>query len=710
MMMRRTLVASVALAVFTAVLAVHAQDTTKGKTDDPQITKGKNGEPRISEAELAKKEKELHDKFGAFEKSLLTLYQRLSNSSNKKDQEKAAQLKAVLDTTGKLNPSQKFSQFIKFLGSVELKTTVDIAEAVRQASTLAKDLKEILDLLKANEPGANKKEERIALEQLVKELETVIRNQKLVRSQIGNADNKSVGDNQKDVRKETADLENKFGGKGTDGGEAKNMKGTGKEGGAGEKGKGKDLGKDAGDGTKSGDAKNPEAGGQAKPKDGKGGDGEGAKGQSKDAKGGDAGQGKGKDGKGGDGEAGKDKKGGGDPKGGDASGKGKDAGDKGGQAKAGDKQGGGDPKGGAKGGDKGGEASKAGGSKSGEGSKAGGDSKSGSPSDAKQGEAKGGADSKSQGGSKSSGGGGGGESAGGGKSDNQPPPPGKQQDPKDHIANAKQRIQDAQEYQKKAEEELKKNNTPEAADNANNAANELEKAKKRLEDLIRQLRDEEMERVLAALIQRCQRMLEMQQEVLRGTVRVDAQIGATPGKKADRDAILASLNLSDDEAKIVLEATKAIDMLESEGSAVAFPEAFQQVREDMKHVQRRLKNTDVGEVTQAIEQDIIDTLKEMIKALEKAKQELDDKKNPPMPPKEGQPPPNKDEPLIKLIAELKMLKSLQLKVNSRTELYSKRYQGEQAMTEDIRAELQELARRQERIFDAAKKLAAGDNK
>ena len=46
---------------------------------------------------------------------------------------------------------------------------------------------------------------------------------------------------------------------------------------------------------------------------------------------------------------------------------------------------------------------------------------------------------------------------------------------------------------------------------------------------------------------------------------------------------------------------KAIEMLEAEGSAVAFPEVFKQVREDMKIVANRLENADVGTVTVAIE-------------------------------------------------------------------------------------------------------------
>jgi preprotein translocase subunit SecD len=128
----------------------------------------------------------------------------------------------------------------------------------------------------------------------------------------------------------------------------------------------------------------------------------------------------------------------------------------------------------------------------------------------------------------------------------------------------------------------------------------------------------------------------------------------------------------------------------------------------MKHVQRRLKITDVGDVTVTIEQDIVDTLKEMIKALEKAKKDLDDKKNPPKP-NDNPPPPPQDQKLIEKIAELKMIKSMQLRVNARTELYSRRINGEQANEPGIREELRELSGRQERIMEVANKMAKGEN-
>jgi hypothetical protein len=639
-MKRVSLVAAAVLVGFTAVLTLRADDT-KGTAKQPPIQFDKDGRPMLETAPLAAKEKELAEKYASFEKSLLILQQRLANSPDAKDRERSKQLEKVLSTSGDRDILKNFQQLVRILNEQKLDNTGNIGKVVQVAQSLAKDLKEILDLLKSDNGASSKKDERLALERFVKELEKVIRDEKIIRDQTRreSTDPKKIADDQSNTTNDTQKLVSQLGkdGKKGDGGEAKDFKGLAKDKGkGGEKAaEGKNDGKNKIEGGKTGDAKD-------------GGKGDAKKGDQKP---------------GGDGK--------GDPKGGSKDGK---EGSKAGDAKKAD------PKGDA------------------------GAPKSGDQSKGEQGKAKSG-DAKSQGASK---GGQGGDSQGGAKADGNPPPPQGANNPKDDVGQTRKRIQEAIENMKQLEEEIMKGKRPEAEREGDQAIAKLEEAKKKLEDLIRQLREEELERVLAALINRCQKMLAMQEEVLRGTLRVQNEIEISPSKKAERVHVQAGLNLSDDELKIVHEATKAIEILETEGTAVAFPEVFQQVREDMKHVQRRLKGTDFGDVTVTIEVDIIDTLKEMIKALEKAKKDLDDKKNPPKP-NDNPPPPPQDQKLIEKIAELKMLKSMQLRVNARTELYSRRYQGEQAAEAGIREELRELSGRQERIMDAANKMAKGDN-
>ena len=237
----------------------------------------------------------------------------------------------------------------------------------------------------------------------------------------------------------------------------------------------------------------------------------------------------------------------------------------------------------------------------------------------------------------------------------------------------------------------------------------MEDAKKKLEKLLQQMREEEIERVLAALQARCEKMLMMQIQVLAGTEQTDKLVQKRPNKQPDRGDKIEANKLADQEKDIVQEANKCIDILKSEGTAVAFPEVFQQIRDDMLHVQKRLELTDVGGLTQDIEKDIIATLKEMIDALKKARD--DNQSDPGKPGKSGPPPKAGDQKLLELLQELKMVRSLQKRVNDRTIDYAKRFPGqEQARDPQIVRELRVLADRQQRIQQIVSDIAKGANK
>lgn len=287
---------------------------------------------------------------------------------------------------------------------------------------------------------------------------------------------------------------------------------------------------------------------------------------------------------------------------------------------------------------------------------------------------------------------------------NQQPKSGEQQ-PDQQLPGQKQ-VEDAVRDQNNAKKNIDKDKNEDASKNQDDAIKKLEEVRKQWEELLRQLREEELKRLLEALQVRCQRMLAIQIEVYDGTVRVDKAIAQNPDKKPSRPEEQRSLQLSDREQMIVAEASKALQLLETEGSAVAFPEAFSQVHDDARDVARRLGKADVGTVTQGIEQDIISTLKEMIEALEKAKQELQNKQQN----QQGQQGQQGNRSLIDLLAELKMIRSMQVRVNNRTLAYARQYTGEQARDPDIQRELGNLAQRQQKIFTITNNIYRGNNR
>lgn len=266
---------------------------------------------------------------------------------------------------------------------------------------------------------------------------------------------------------------------------------------------------------------------------------------------------------------------------------------------------------------------------------------------------------------------------------------------RDEIARAIERMD-------RAIEELKKQNRDGASKEQSKALADLEEARAKLEEILRQLREEERELLLAALEARFAKMLQMQIQVNTGTLNLDK----TPKDQWTSRHQARSRELAQLEDAIALEAVKALDLLKEEGSSIAFPEAIEQMRSDMLTVARNLEQSDVGELTQLIEKDIVEALGEMIDALQKEMEKNKDEKKDQPPGEEGQ---KQDPALVDKLAELKMLRALQQRINGRTKLLARQFRGEQAESEQVIQLLQDLARRQSRVQQTAYDLATGRN-
>ena len=274
------------------------------------------------------------------------------------------------------------------------------------------------------------------------------------------------------------------------------------------------------------------------------------------------------------------------------------------------------------------------------------------------------------------------------------------QEPTDRAA---ERLRAAQQEMQEAQKQLDKAEREGAAKAQREALKQLEQAKAELERVLRQLREEEMERTLTLLAARFRKMLDAQNKVYDGTVRVDK----VPQAQRDHDDEIEAARLSREESLIVREADRALVLLREEGSSLAFPETVGLMRDDMQQVADRLAETKVGSLTQQLEQDIIEALEETIAALDKAIKDLDKKRTPPgQSPPAGQPT---DPPLVDKLAEIKMIRALQMRINRRTQRYGKIIEGEQAETPELLDALAKLAERQQRIYQATIDLSQSRN-
>jgi hypothetical protein len=264
-------------------------------------------------------------------------------------------------------------------------------------------------------------------------------------------------------------------------------------------------------------------------------------------------------------------------------------------------------------------------------------------------------------------------------------------------------LEEARQEMEKAIQELRdKKDRSKASKHQDEAIRQLLEAKEKLEEILRQLREEEKSLTLASLESRFRKMLSMQLLVYQETVRLD---GEAEGKDANVTA--RGKQLATQEEEIVQEVDKALVVLREEGSSVAFPEAVEAIREDAASIVQLLDQGKAGELTQTLEQAVIEAIEEMVDALQKEMEKKNDEEPQQGEQQQGQP---QDKPLVDALSELKMLRSLQLRINRRTRQLGRMIEGEQAGEPELLQQLKTLSGRQSRIQRATYDLSTGRNK
>lgn len=267
----------------------------------------------------------------------------------------------------------------------------------------------------------------------------------------------------------------------------------------------------------------------------------------------------------------------------------------------------------------------------------------------------------------------------------------------------RQDLEEARQEMEKAIQELKeKKDRGKASRHQDEAIRQLLEAKEKLEEILRQLREEEKSLTLASLESRFRKMLSMQLLIYQETVRLDKE---AEGK--DANLIARGKQLATQEEEIVQEVDKALVVLREEGSSVAFPEAVEAIREDAASIVQLLDQGKSGELTQTLEQAVIEAIEEMIDALQKEMEKKKDEEPQQGQQQQGQP---QDKPLVDSLSELKMLRSLQLRINRRTRQLGRMIDGDQADEPEVLKQLKTLSGRQSRVQQATYDLSTGRNK
>jgi len=189
---------------------------------------------------------------------------------------------------------------------------------------------------------------------------------------------------------------------------------------------------------------------------------------------------------------------------------------------------------------------------------------------------------------------------------------------KEQREKVRKPVESAASAQGKAGKQLQGGDRDGAGDSQGQAVRDLDEAIRQLENDLAQARQEERKQQLQDLLSRCKKMLQMQAEVRDGTERLDEEIRKSKEDKLTLAQTTRANRLSDKERDIEREGNAALKLVKDDGAAVAFTEVLEQLIKDFGSIVDRLDRSDVGTITQTIENDAVDTLKEMVKALEKS--------------------------------------------------------------------------------------------
>lgn len=251
----------------------------------------------------------------------------------------------------------------------------------------------------------------------------------------------------------------------------------------------------------------------------------------------------------------------------------------------------------------------------------------------------------------------------------------------------------AAEQMKNAADRLGEDQGAEAEQQQQAALEQLQQALDELDDALRQLRKEEMEETLTALEQRFRSMLAREESVREMIVDLHA---VAPDARS-RNQLRRIEESAGVQRQVTTDCEATLRILIDEGTTVILPELVRQLAGDMADLAARLEQADVSPAALAAVDDIIAALKEILDVVEQKRADMQDSDE------QGEASPqSSNEPLVPGSAELKLLRSSQVRINRRTDALQKATVG--PPTPDIQRLFDDLAGRQQQLADLARRM------
>ncbi len=228
-----------------------------------------------------------------------------------------------------------------------------------------------------------------------------------------------------------------------------------------------------------------------------------------------------------------------------------------------------------------------------------------------------------------------------------------------------------------------------ALDALTKAADDLARAADRL---LVELRTELQARLVAELTE----MHEMQ-----ASIRETTQAQAPRLAQKSRSAAITVASLSQKEAELAGRTETLLALVEETEFGIALPTTLRVLSREMRVIETWLKESDASPRTVALEQRVEDDLLSMIQAIRRLP--------PTTPPPPGTPLPSdlrdRERELNRLVAELKMIRMLQSRLNDDTVGVDKNRPSPADLPAPLRREVEALESTQEEIRDSLSKIA-----
>lgn len=263
-----------------------------------------------------------------------------------------------------------------------------------------------------------------------------------------------------------------------------------------------------------------------------------------------------------------------------------------------------------------------------------------------------------------------------------------------------QSVKEAVPHQQKAAEKLDQKKPHDATKEQEKALERLKQAKQDLEDALEQLRKEQQEEMLAALEARFAAMLAKQIEIDKQTNALDSA-GKENWSRAQQ---LELADASKQQKWVGDEADTALKILKEDGTTIVVPQIIEQVRDDALDVSRRLGEADTGSDVRQVQENIVATLQELLEAVKEMQKKNESESNGGGQAGES----DKTPPLMPGSAELKLLKSLQVRVNKITAEVEKKRVLPTESPKGLNDLLKGATRRQAAVAKMAKDMVEGE--